>query len=143
MSGDVGGDLVVSRAVTIPADELTWHFSRSSGPGGQSVNTTDSKVELRWDGSRSRALTPAQRGRLRSRIPDGLVVVVASDHRSQWQNRRLARVRLADKVRAAVAAPPPTRRPTRPSRASVERRLRAKRMRGEVKRARRGTDDRF
>jgi ribosome-associated protein len=141
MSADVGDDLVVSRRVTIPAGELTWHFSRSSGPGGQSVNTTDSKVELRWDGARSRALSPTQRARLLSRIPQGLVVVVASDHRSQWQNRRLARERLAERVRTAVAPPPPTRRPTRPSRASVERRLRAKRRRGEVKRGRRGTDD--
>ena len=141
MSADVGDDLVVSRRVTIPAGELTWHFSRSSGPGGQSVNTTDSRVELRWDGARSRVLSAAQRARLLARIPDGLVVVVASDHRSQWQNRRLARERLAERVRTAVAPPPPTRRPTRPSRASVERRLRAKRRRGEVKRGRRGTDD--
>jgi len=141
MSDDVGDDLVVTGRVTIPAGELTWHFTRSSGPGGQSVNTTDSRVELRWDGARSRALTPAQRARLLSRIEDGLVVVVASDHRSQWQNRRLARERLAERVRSALAPPPPTRRPTRPSRASIERRLRAKRRRGEVKRGRRSTDD--
>lgn len=136
-SDDVAGDLVVNRSVTIPADELTWRFSRSSGPGGQGVNTTSSRVEVRWDARDSGALSPHQRRRLLARVPDGVVVVVAADERSQWQNRRVARERLRAAVLAAIAPPPPTRRPTRPSRAAVERRLTAKRRRGETKRLRR------
>jgi ribosome-associated protein len=134
---DVSGDLVVDHRLTIPAAELRWRFSRSSGPGGQSVNTTDSRVELWWDAGASRVLGERDRQRLLRRHPDGLVTVTAAEQRSQWQNRRTARGRLAEAVRRATASPPPRRRPTRPSRASVERRLTAKRHRGEVKRRRR------
>lgn len=141
MAYDVAGDLPVHGGLVIPADELQWRFSRSSGPGGQSVNTTDSRVELVWDGAASRALSTVQRDRLLARWPEGTVTVTASQHRSQWQNRRLARKRLAETIRRAVAAPPPRRRATRPSRASVERRLSAKRRRAETKRLRRVTDD--
>ena len=136
-SDDVTGDLVVNRSLTIPADELTWRFSRSSGPGGQGVNTTSSRVEVRWDAEESRVLSPAQRRRLLSRVPDGVLGAVAADERSQWQNRRAARERLRTLVLGAIAAPPPSRRPTRPSRSAVERRLTAKRRRGETKRLRR------
>lgn len=138
---DVHGDLHVSSSVTIPADELVWRFSRSSGPGGQSVNTTSSRVVLSWDGAASRALTDGQRRRLLDRAPSGVLTTGAADERSQWQNRRLARQRLRAAVLAALAAPAPRRRPTRPSRASVERRLTAKRRRGELKRYRRSDDD--
>jgi ribosome-associated protein len=134
---DVSGDLVVDGRLTIPAAELRWRFSRSSGPGGQSVNTTDSRVELSWNARSSPVLGDRDKRRLLRRHPDGLLTVTAAEHRSQWQNRRAARARLAEAVRRATASPPPARRPTRPSRASVERRLTAKRHRGEIKRGRR------
>lgn len=134
-------DLVVGGRLVIPANELRWQFSRGSGPGGQSVNTTDSRVELRWDAGSSRALTAAQRHRLTRRWPTGVVTVTASEQRSQWQNRRVALQRLAEEVRRSIASPPAPRRPTRPSRASVERRLTAKRHRAQTKRLRR-VDDR-
>lgn len=123
--------------LVIPAEELVERFSRSSGPGGQSVNTTDSRVELEYDVARSAALTPTQRSRalraLAARLTSGRVVVVASEHRSQHRNRVAARDRLADLLRAAVSPPPPPRRPTRPSRSSQRRRVEAKRQRGQTK----------
>lgn len=141
MADDVYGDLPVSAGLVIPGAELMWVFSRSSGPGGQSVNTTDSRVQLGWDARRSGVLSATRRTRLLGRVPDGVLWVSASEHRSQWQNRRAAREKLAAAVRAAVAAPPPSRRPTRPSRSAVERRLAAKRRRGELKRGRGVVDD--
>lgn len=138
-------DLRVTPGVTVPAAELGWRFSRSSGPGGQGVNTTDSRAELVFDVARSTALSQAQRRRalrrLRPRLRDGMLVVAASEHRSQLRNRDAARRRLADLLAAAIAPPPPRRRPTTPTRASVERRLAAKRRRSDVKRSRRGPDD--
>lgn len=141
MPDDVASDLTVTTRLVIPQAELQWRFSRSSGPGGQSVNTTDSRVQLGWDAGRSDVLSPAQRARLLEHVPDGVIWVVASEHRSQWQNRRAARQKLAALVRAVVLTRPRARRPTRPSRSAVERRLGAKHRRGELKRQRRGTDD--
>jgi ribosome-associated protein len=141
MAEDVAGDLPVTASIVIPEAELRWRFSRSSGPGGQSVNTTDSRVELEWDAGRSDVLSAAQRQRLVDRVPDGVLRVSAAQHRSQWQNRRLARQKMARMVRAVVAKQPPARRPTRPSRGAVERRLAAKHRRGELKRQRRDRDD--
>lgn len=139
---DVAGDLVVSRTVVIPAAELVWRFNRSSGPGGQSVNTTDSRAELNWDPRTSSALNEGQRSRvvarLAGRIGDAGVRVVAAEHRSQWQNRRSARLRLAELVSGALAPPPRKRRATRPTRGSVERRIAGKRRRSELKRGRSG-----
>jgi ribosome-associated protein len=112
-------------------------FSRSSGPGGQSVNTADSRVELEYDVAGSTALSQTQRARalanLTPRLVDGKLVVDASEHRSQHRNRVAARERLADLLRTALAPPPPPRRPTRPSRRARQRRLDAKRQRGETK----------
>lgn len=133
---DVAGDLTVTGAVTIPAAELVWRFSRSSGPGGQSVNTTDSRVQLSWQWRDSDAVPDALRSRLAARAPEGVVVVTAAEHRSQWQNRRAARLRLAQVVARALAPPGRNRRRTRPSRGSVERRLAAKSRRSQVKRNR-------
>lgn len=128
-------------ALVLPAGELVERFSRSSGPGGQSVNTADSRVELEYDVSGSAALTETQRRRalrhLESRLVDGRVVVVASEHRSQHRNRVAARERLSDLLRAALAPPPPTRVPTRPGRGARRRRLEAKRRRGQTKALRR------
>ncbi len=140
----VDGPLVVTDAFVVDADELRWRFSRASGPGGQGVNTTDSRVELVWTpaGSPSVAGLPTV---LQERLAAGLagtlvqgaVVVVASEHRAQLRNREAARERLAVRLREALALPPPRRRPTRRTRGSVERRLQGKRVRASVKAGRR------
>ena len=119
--------------IVVPDAELVERFSKSAGPGGQSVNTTDSRVELDYDVRSSTALTEAQRTRALRRWPDGRVSIAASEHRSQHRNRMAARERLADLLREALAPPPPPRRPTRPSRGSKERRLKAKKERGRTK----------
>jgi ribosome-associated protein len=124
----------------VPDDELSWRFSRSSGPGGQHVNTTDTRVELSWALATSGALSKSQKDlvseRLKSRITDGVLTVVSSQYRSQHRNREAARVRLEELVAGALTPKKP-RRATSPSRASVERRLQSKRQRGELKRSRR------
>lgn len=138
-------DLHVRSGVVVPAAELRWRFSRSSGPGGQGVNTTDSRVELSLDVASTSALGPVLReralDRLAPRLVDGVLTVVASEQRSQLQNRRIARARLAALLRQAVAAPQRPRQATRPTRASVERRLEAKRRRARTKRTRRELGD--
>jgi ribosome-associated protein len=135
------GDLRVNSWLVIPAGELHERFSRSSGPGGQSVNTTDSRVELSFDVLRSPALQERERSRalerLASRLIDGVVTVAAENERSQLMNREAARARLASLLREAVAAPPPPRVATRPTRRARERRLEGKRRRAQVKRNRR------
>ena len=135
------GDLQVRPGVVVPAGELRWRFSRSSGPGGQSVNTTDSRVELSWDLMASSALSPVQKQRaaqrLAGRLVDGVLTVTASEHRSQLRNRAAAEARLAAQVADAIVPPPRQRRPTRPSRGSQERRIAEKKRRGEIKRLRR------
>ena len=127
--------------LVVPDGELIERFSRSSGPGGQGVNTTDSRVELRYDVAHSAALSDEQRSRLLDRLSertsDGVVSIVASEHRSQWQNRTAARARLGMLLHDALAPPPPARRPTRPSRTARQRRVEAKRQRGQVKAHRR------
>jgi ribosome-associated protein len=133
------------RGAVIPEQELSWRFSRSSGPGGQSVNTTDSRVELSYDLAGSDALGPVLKERalrtLAGRLVDGVITVTASEHRSQLRNRQTAASRLAALLTAATAPPRAPRRPTRPSRAARERRLAAKRRRSELKRLRRPQDD--
>lgn len=135
-------DLLVSRSWLVPAAELTERFSRSSGPGGQGVNTADTRVELSLDVVASPSLPEHLRGRaeerLAGRLVAGVVTVVAGEHRTQLANRRAARERMAALLRDAVAPPPPTRRATRPTRGSQRRRLAAKKQRGETKRGRRG-----
>ena len=136
-------DLVIAagrglpHGLVVPGGELVERFSRSSGPGGQGVNTTDSRVELRWDIGASRALDDHQRARLLDglgqRLSDGVLVIVASEHRSQRQNRTAARGRLSNLVLEALAPPPPSRRPTRPSRAARQRRIDDKKRRGTIK----------
>jgi len=140
----VASDIQVRGAV-IPEQELSWRFSRSSGPGGQSVNTTDSRVELSYDLAGSDALGPVLKERalqaLAGRLVDGVITVTASEHRSQLRNRQTAASRLSALLTEATAPPRATRRPTRPSRAARERRLAAKQRRSEVKRLRRSTED--
>lgn len=126
--------------LTIPAAELTERFSHSSGPGGQGVNTSDSRVQLSLDVSSSTALDESQRAlaleRLTPRLSDGVLTVTASEHRSQVRNRAGARERLAAVLREALAPVAP-RRPTKPSKASRRRRLDAKMRRSAIKRDRR------
>ena len=133
-------DVRVGPTVTIPAAELTWRFSRSSGAGGQHVNTTDSRVELTWDVARTSALTEQQRARalrrLAAALVDGTITVTASERRSQLRNREAAAERLAHLVASAIEPPPPPRRPTKPSRGAQQRRLDSKKRRGDTKRLR-------
>jgi ribosome-associated protein len=144
-AGRVSQPLPVTPSITIPAQELTWRFSRSSGPGGQGVNTADSRVELVWNLAESAALTDVARERamqrLAGRLVAGCLIVVASEHRAQLRNREAARTRLAALIREAVAPPQAPRRPTRPSLAARARRRDEKRRRGELKRLRRGDDE--
>ena len=143
LMSEPGQDLVVPagpglrHGLVIPADELTERFSRSSGPGGQGVNTTDSRVELLFEPGSSTALSPEQRARimdvLRDRLVEGRIAVTASEHRSQLRNRAAARERLGGILREALAPPPPPRRATKPTRSSQTRRLEAKKRRAAIK----------
>ena len=141
----VAGPLRVSRSITIPESALRWQFSRSSGPGGQSVNTADSRVALSFDVANSSALGPVQRARalerLAGRLVDGVLTVTASAERSQLLNREAARERLGKILAAAVAPPPPERAATKPTKGAVERRLADKRRRARTKQLRRSDDD--
>ncbi len=138
-------DLRIGPTVAIPESELRWRFSRASGPGGQHVNTSATRVELSWDLEASAALNEDQRSRARRRLAgdlvDGVMTVTASERRSQLRNREAARERLAELIARAIAPPPPRRRPTRPTAASRERRIADKRRRGETKRLRRAPDE--
>jgi len=134
-------DLRVNSWLVIPASELHERFSRSSGPGGQSVNTTDSRVELSFDVQRSAALPGHVRERalqrLAPRLADGVLTVASSAERSQLMNRNAARGRLAALLSQAVAPPKRPRVATKPSRAARERRMQDKRRRAQTKRNRR------
>ena len=134
-------ELRVNSWLVIPAGELHERFSRSSGPGGQSVNTTDSRVELSFDVARSPSLPERDReralARLAARLTDGVVTVVSETERSQLLNREEARARLAALLRQATAPPPPPRIATKPTRGAKERRLNEKRRRAQTKRNRR------
>lgn len=127
--------------VSIPEAEISWRFSRSGGPGGQHVNTSDTRVELIWSLESTQALTQEQRERalaaLRGRLVDGRITVVSSQYRSQLRNRDAARVRLEQLVARAIVPPRP-RRATKPSRGSQVRRLDEKKRRGDLKRGRGG-----
>jgi ribosome-associated protein len=136
---------VTVRGLVIPAEELSWRFSRSPGPGGQSVNTTESRVELSFDLAGSEALPPALKERamraLAGRMSGGVVTVTASENRSQLRNREAAAARMSALLTEATAPPPKPRRPTKPSRAARERRLAEKQRRSQVKRLRRSADE--
>jgi ribosome-associated protein len=136
---------VTVRGITIPPEELSWRFSRSPGPGGQSVNTTDSRAELSYDLAGSTALPPLLKERalriLVGRLADGVLTVTASETRSQLRNREAAAERMSALLTDATGPPPKPRHPTRPSRAARERRLRDKRRSSEIKRLRRSSDD--
>jgi ribosome-associated protein len=137
--------LRIGRSVVVPERELSERFSRSSGPGGQGVNTADSRVELSFDVARSPSLPETTRARmltrLEGRLVDGVITVAASEHRAQLANRRAARERLTALLAEAAAPPPRKRRPTKPSRAADRRRLEAKKRRSETKQGRAGRWD--
>ncbi len=131
----------VNDRLVVPDGELSWRFSRSSGPGGQSVNTSDSRAELSFDVAGSAALSELQRSRalerLGGRLVQGVLTVAAGEHRSQLQNREAALSRMAALLAEAVAPPPAARRATRRTKGSQERRLEVKRQRSDLKQGRR------
>jgi ribosome-associated protein len=133
-------DLEVTPALTIPATELGWRFSRSSGPGGQHVNTSDSRVQVSWSIAESAVLSDEQRAllleRLNRRLTAGVLTVAASEQRSQLRNREIALVKLADLVSAGLAPDSPKRRPTKPTRGSGRRHMAAKTQRSATKQQR-------
>ncbi len=133
-------DLTINSSLVIPSKELKWRFSKSSGPGGQGVNTTDSRVELVFDIKRSSVFGPFHKKRLlvrlENRCVNGCLNVVASENRSQYQNRQLAIARLAELLREGLKPPPKARKVTKPTRASQKRRVTAKKHRGALKQAR-------
>ena len=140
----MSGSHVIRGSVSLPEAELMWRFSRSTGPGGQHVNTSDSKVELSFDLAKTEALPAVWKQRALERLAggltDGVLTVRASEHRSQWRNREAAAVRLAALLAEATAPPPKPRRPTRVPRGINERRLREKKRRSETKRGRSARD---
>ncbi|MEV6077728.1 alternative ribosome rescue aminoacyl-tRNA hydrolase ArfB [Streptomyces sp. NPDC052069] len=142
--GVMSGPYVIRGSVSLPEAELMWRFSRSSGPGGQHVNTSDSQVELRFDVAATESLPEVWKvralERLAGRLVNGVVAVRASEHRSQWRNRETAAVRLAALLAEATAPPPKARRKSRIPRGINERRLREKKQRGDTKRGRSGRD---
>ncbi|GAA1705465.1 alternative ribosome rescue aminoacyl-tRNA hydrolase ArfB [Kribbella yunnanensis] len=137
--------LIVRPGLVVPEGELSWRFSRSSGPGGQSVNTTDSRVELSFDLARTTALSGVLKTRalerLESRLVDGVLTIAASEYKSQWRNREAARTRLVALLRESIAPPPRPRRATKPSKGAVRRRLDDKKRRGQTKRLRSRPED--
>ncbi|NQX12705.1 aminoacyl-tRNA hydrolase [Microbacteriaceae bacterium VKM Ac-2855] len=138
-------DLEVLPDLVIPASELQWKFSRSSGPGGQHVNTSDSRVQLSWSAAESAALGEEQRARIlhryANRMVSGAITVTVSQQRSQLRNRETALEMLAELIRTALAPPAAVRRPTRPTRGSARRHLAAKQQRSATKRQRRRPSD--
>lgn len=139
---DPSGDLPVTARLVVPAAMLAWRFSRSSGPGGQGVNTADSRVELSVRVLDIPGLTGHQRARLAEqlgpRLVGGVLTIAASEHRQQLRNREAARARLATAISQALAPPAPPRRKTKPTRGSQERRISAKKQRGRLKKQRGG-----
>ena len=141
-------DLTINSRFVIPSKELKWRFSKSSGPGGQSVNKTDSRVELVFDIKRSSVFGPFHKKRLLKRLENrcvnGCLSIVASEERSQYQNRKLAMARLAHLLQEGLRPPAKGRQATKPTRASQKRRVTAKKHRGALKQTRQSkpsTDD--
>jgi ribosome-associated protein len=138
-------DLTVDDQHRIPAEELELSASRSSGPGGQHVNTTDSRIQVRWDLRRSNAFSAEEKDRIGQRLAsrltqDGVLVLACDVHRSQRRNREEALARLAALLRQALHRPRP-RKPTAVPHGAREQRLQQKRVRAQIKRARRGSED--
>jgi ribosome-associated protein len=141
----VNDGLRIGRTLVIPERELSERFSRSSGPGGQGVNTADSRVELSFDVAASPSLPAATRARmltrLEGRLVGGVLTLASSEHRTQLANRRTARERMGEVLTVAAAPPPRARRPTKPSRRAQQRRLDEKKKRSRTKQSRAGNWD--
>ena len=132
------GPLQITRSLALPLAEIELRTSRSSGPGGQHAQKSDTRVEATFDVAASQGLSETQKRRVLAKAGP-VLRAVAQDERSQWRNRELATERLVDSLREALRVPR-RRRPTRPSKAAVERRLEQKRRRSQLKRRRRGLD---
>jgi len=139
MADMAGESIRVTRTVELPVSEVNFRTSRSSGPGGQHAQKTETRVEAVFDVERSQALTDTQKRRVVNRAGP-VLRAIAQDERSQARNRELALARLVAQLRAALRVPR-KRRPTKPSKAAVERRLEEKRRRSRVKRLRGNTDE--
>jgi ribosome-associated protein len=141
----MSGPIRVRGSVVVPDSELGWRFSRSSGPGGQHVNTSDSAAELLFDLARSESLPEVYKDRalqrLAGRLVNGVITIRSDEHRSQLRNREAAKARLSALLAEATAPPPKARRPTKPSRRVQARRVEGKRRRGQIKRGRSGRFD--
>jgi len=133
--------MITVRSHVIPDAELVWRFSRSSGPGGQNVNTTDTRVQLSFDLAGSEAFPDDLKQRMLARLGRQVLTVTASEHRSQLRNRRAAEERLAELLEAALKPPPARRVPTKPSKGAKQRRIQHKKRRGDVKRLRGRVED--
>lgn len=133
--------LRIGDRIEIPVTELMWRFSRSSGAGGQHVNTTDSRVELVFDIANSKSIPSYLRKRAIEKLETPTITVVSSESRSQFQNRRKAEQRFIQLMEQAIALPPPQRRPTKPTKAAKQKRLDGKHRRSEIKRNRSGRVD--
>jgi ribosome-associated protein len=138
------GPIPVRGSVVIPDSELSWRFSRSSGPGGQHVNTSSTAAELSFDVANSPSLSEIYRERalerLANRLVEGVLTIRAEEYRSQLRNRDAACERLGALLRDATAPPPRKRRPTKPSRGATQRRLDDKKRRSQTKKLRRSED---
>ena len=136
------GPIAVNERVSVPRHELEFRASRAGGPGGQHVNTSSTRIELTWNLERTTALSDEEKARVREKLAakldgEGTLRVVASEMRSQSQNRTRAEERFAELLRRALVIPK-ARRKTKPSRGSVEERLREKKLKSERKKGRRG-----
>ena len=133
-------NLRIKNKLEIPSNEIQWRFSRSSGAGGQKVNKTDSRVEVVFNVSESKSLSPYQKHRISVRndikLTNGCICIAVQDKRSQYQNRQLALSRLASTLRELLKPPPTKRRETIPTRSSQRQRVDSKKKRGELKRNR-------
>ena len=138
-------NLIINSQLEIPANEIQWRFSRSSGAGGQNVNKTDSRVEIIFDVCQSKALTPYQKHRIssqdESKLVNGCICIAVQDKRTQYQNRQLAVNRLTSTLRDLLTPPPKKRRETIPTRSSQKKRVDSKKKRGELKKNRQSTID--
>jgi len=129
----------------IPANEIQWRFSRSSGAGGQNVNKIDSRVEIVFKVSESKILTPYQKHRIliqkKVKLTNGCICLTVQDKRTQYQNRQLALIRLTSTLRELLKPPPKMRRVTFPTRSSQRKRVDSKKKRGQLKKNRQSTTD--
>ena len=138
-------NLIINSKLELPVHEIQWRFSRSSGSGGQNVNKTDSRVEIKFDVCNSKALTPYQKHRITSqddtKLVNGCICIAVQDKRTQYQNRQLALIRLASILREILKPPPKKRRETTPTRSSKRKRVESKKKRGELKKSRQSKID--